>query len=49
MSGGCNILCIQKLGEAVTQLVADPYEADDVTCACADYLPAEGYGHCPMI
>jgi hypothetical protein len=43
MSDGYDILCIQKLGEAANHLVADPYEADDVTCACADYLSAEGY------
>lgn len=34
--------CMETLGKVSPQ-TGDPYEADNVQCACAEYLRAEGY------
>ena len=43
MSDGYELYCIEKLRNA-PPFGANPYEADEVQCACADYLRTEGYG-----
>ncbi len=42
MNDGYDLFCMMTIGER-TQADSELLASDDVTCACADYLDAEGY------
>lgn len=43
MNDQYDFYCFERLRERSASKPSIPLEADDVTCACADYLAAEGY------
>ena len=44
MNDQYDVFCIEKLRESLANMSEDGnQEADNVLCACADYLSAEGY------
>ena len=46
MSDGYDLFCFQKITEAMHSVIIT---GDEVTCACANYLTAEGYdAHTPL-
>ena len=46
MSDGYDYYCFYKLSETMQQALS-PGSIDEITCACADYLQAEGYRDLP--
>lgn len=43
MNDQYDLYCFQKLGESVSRNSDNPYDADEIDCACADYLIREGH------